>query len=47
MAKFDPRVPFKMLFTLKRGLFLWTPLTAFAVVGFVLLARRDTRTAGS
>jgi hypothetical protein len=42
-AKFDPLVPFKMLFTLKRGLFLWTPLTAFAIVGFVLLARRDTR----
>jgi len=42
-AEFDPLVPFKMLFTLKRGLFLWTPLTAFAVVGFVLLARRDLR----
>ena len=42
-AKFDPLVPFKMLFTLKRGMFLWTPLTAFAVVGFVLLARRDLR----
>jgi hypothetical protein len=42
-AQFDPLVPFKMLFTLKRGLFLWTPLTAFAVVGFVLLARRDLR----
>jgi hypothetical protein len=42
-AEFDPLVPFKMLFTLKRGLFLWTPLTAFAAVGFVLLARRDPR----
>jgi Dolichyl-phosphate-mannose-protein mannosyltransferase len=42
-AEFDPLVPAKMLFTLKRGLFLWTPLTAFAVVGFVLLTRRDRR----
>jgi len=42
-AEFDPLAPFKMLFTLHRGLFLWTPLTAFAVVGFVLLARRDLR----
>jgi hypothetical protein len=32
--------PFKMLFTLHRGLFLWTPLTAFATLGFVLLVRR-------
>jgi hypothetical protein len=37
----DPSVPFKMLFTLHRGLFLWTPLTAFAVVGFALVVRRD------
>lgn len=36
----DPAAPAKMLFTLKRGLFLWTPLTALATVGFVLLARR-------
>ena len=39
----DPRVPVWMLFTLHRGLFLWTPLTAFATVGFVLLLRRDRR----
>jgi hypothetical protein len=35
-----------MLFSDHRGLFLWTPLTAFAVVGFVLLvyrARHDDR----
>jgi hypothetical protein len=36
----DPAAPAKMLFSLHRGLFLWTPLTALAVVGFVLLARR-------
>jgi hypothetical protein len=35
----DPLVPAKMLFTVKRGLFLWTPLTALAVVGFALLFR--------
>ena len=35
--------PAKMLFTLHRGLFVWTPLTAFATVGFVLLLRRDRR----
>lgn len=36
----DLSAPFKMLFSLHRGLFLWTPLTALAVVGFVLLVRR-------
>jgi hypothetical protein len=36
----SPSAPFKMLFTLHRGLFLWTPLTALAVFGFVLLIRR-------
>jgi hypothetical protein len=35
--------PLKMLFTLHRGLFIWTPLTFFATVGFVLLLRRDRR----
>ena len=35
----DPLVPLKMLFTVERGLFLWTPLTALAVVGFALLFR--------
>jgi hypothetical protein len=41
----DPAAPVKMLFTLHRGLFLWTPLTALATIGFVLLAhrRRDER----
>lgn len=37
---FDPIIPLKMLFSLHRGLFLWTPLTAVAVVGFVLVLRR-------
>jgi hypothetical protein len=40
-AEFKPLVPFYMLFTLHRGIFLWTPLTAFATIGFVLLLRRD------
>ena len=35
--------PLKMLFTLHRGLFIWTPLTLFATVGFVVLLRRDRR----
>jgi hypothetical protein len=36
----DLSAPFKMLFSLHRGLFLWTPLTAFGVVGFALLLAR-------
>jgi hypothetical protein len=36
---FDPVAPLKMLFTLHRGMFLWTPLTALSVVGLVLLAK--------
>ena len=43
---FDPLTPFKMLGSDHRGLFLWTPLTAFAIVGFVLAvwsARSDAR----
>jgi hypothetical protein len=39
-AEPDPLAPLKMLFTLKRGLFIWTPLTLFAVVGYGLLVRR-------
>jgi hypothetical protein len=39
---FDPLIPLKMLFSIHRGLFLWTPLTALAVVGFVLVLRRTT-----
>ena len=35
----DTWVPLKMLFTVERGLFLWTPLTAVAVIGFALLFR--------
>ena len=37
----DFAAPAKMLFTVKRGLFVWTPLTLFGVVGFLLLLRRD------
>lgn len=32
--------PFKMLFSEHRGLFLWTPLTAAAAVGYALLVAR-------
>jgi hypothetical protein len=38
---FNATAPLKMLFTLHRGLFLWTPLTFLATVGFVLLLLRD------
>ena len=37
----DPLAPLKMLVTMQRGLFVWTPLTLFAVVGVVLLWRRQ------
>jgi len=40
-SELDPAAPLKMLFTLHRGLFVWTPLTILATAGFVLLARRD------
>jgi Dolichyl-phosphate-mannose-protein mannosyltransferase len=40
-SQFSATAPFKMLFTLHRGLFLWTPLTLIAVIGFCLLLRRD------
>jgi hypothetical protein len=36
----DPLAPLKMLFTLKRGLFVWTPVTLFGFVGYLLLLRR-------
>ena len=39
----SPTAPLKMLFTLHRGLFIWTPLTFFATVGFVALLLRDRR----
>ena len=32
-----------MLFTIKRGLFIWTPLTFFGVVGYLLLLRREPK----
>jgi hypothetical protein len=41
LLRWSPASPFEMLFTLKRGLFLWTPVTALAVVGYVVLLRRD------
>jgi hypothetical protein len=41
--KLDLLAPLKMLFTLERGLYFWTPLTAFACIGFALLLRRDRR----
>jgi len=41
---FDPWAPAKMLFSVERGLFLWTPLTALATLGVVLLlVRRPDR----
>jgi hypothetical protein len=42
----DVLAPAKMLFTVKRGLFVWTPLTLFGVIGYLLLMRRrpDLRT---
>jgi hypothetical protein len=36
---FRPWAPLQMLFTLRRGLFLWTPLTAFATLGVLVLLR--------
>jgi hypothetical protein len=41
LFSFDPTAPFKMLFSLHRGLFLWTPLTFVAAAGYVLWLRRD------
>jgi hypothetical protein len=40
-SRFSPTAPFKMLFTLHRGIFVWTPLTLFATIGFALLLRRE------
>ena len=39
----DALAPVKMLFTLKRGLFVWTPLTALGVLGYLLFLRRGRR----
>jgi hypothetical protein len=39
-AQLDLLAPAKMLFSLHRGLFLWTPLTFLGVVGFVLVVVR-------
>ncbi|HZS62294.1 MAG TPA: glycosyltransferase family 39 protein [Gemmatimonadaceae bacterium] len=38
---FDPLIPLKMLFTDHRGMFVWTPLTAFGAVGYALALRRE------
>jgi dolichyl-phosphate-mannose-protein mannosyltransferase len=37
--RLDARAPIRMLGSERRGLFLWTPLTAFAVLGMALLFR--------
>jgi hypothetical protein len=37
----DPSAPLKMLFSLHRGIFTWTPFTALGVVGLVLLIARS------
>jgi hypothetical protein len=37
---FAPLTPIRMLFSDHRGLFIWTPATAIAVIGIVLLLRR-------
>jgi hypothetical protein len=39
-AELDLLAPAKMLVSLHRGAFVWTPLTLLGVVGFVLLVRR-------
>jgi hypothetical protein len=41
---FDPTIPVKMLVSEHRGLFLWTPLTAFAVLGYLLALKRARAT---
>lgn len=40
LLHWSPASPLNMLLTLRRGLFVWTPVTALAVVGYALLARR-------
>ncbi len=45
-VQFDPLVPLKMLFTTKRGLFVWTPLTLFATLGYVVFAIQAKRHRG-
>lgn len=36
-----PLTPLRMLFSLHRGLYVWTPVTLLATVGFVLVLRRS------
>ena len=42
----DVLAPAKMLFTIRRGLFVWTPLTFFGVIGYVLLTAAGAETQG-
>jgi Dolichyl-phosphate-mannose-protein mannosyltransferase len=44
-GSFDPTIPARMLFSDHRGLFLWTPLTALAAIGFGLAFARGRGTA--
>lgn len=39
-VRFDFPAPVRMLFSERRGLFLWTPLTAFSLVGMALVLAR-------
>jgi len=39
-VQFSALAPVKMLFTTKRGLFIWTPLTFFATIGYLWFALR-------
>ena len=38
--EFSPENPFLLLFSDRRGLFVWTPVTLLGVLGFLLLLRR-------
>jgi Dolichyl-phosphate-mannose-protein mannosyltransferase len=40
---FDPTIPPRMLFSFHRGIFLWTPLTLLATIGYVVALRRAGR----
>ena len=43
VLSFTPLSPWNMLVSAKRGLFVWTPVTLLAVVGYVRLLRRGGR----
>jgi hypothetical protein len=40
VLSFAPLSPLRMLFTVHRGLFVWTPLTLFGAVGYVVVMHR-------